>query len=61
MENCDYLVYKSRSFPDRELQNQKNNVPPHLERRGLIGTCFLDAQDCIHPCTEVHGFLHQQS
>ena len=24
--------------------NQKNNVPPHLKRCGLIGTCFLDAQ-----------------
>ncbi|MEK6848096.1 MAG: HEPN domain-containing protein [Nanoarchaeota archaeon] len=29
--------------------NQKNNVPPHLKRCGLIGTCFLDAQGTTPP------------
>src|SRR3989344_2767887 len=27
---------------------QKNNVPPHLKRCGLIGTCFLDARERPH-------------
>jgi|SRR3989344_2596000 len=27
--------------------NQKNNVPPHLLRCGLIGTCFLDARRAL--------------
>jgi len=29
-ENSEYI----------ELKDQKNNVPPHLKRCGLIGTCF---------------------
>ena len=29
-------------------ENQKNNVPPHLKRCGLIGTCFLDARERPH-------------
>jgi len=27
---------------------QKNNVPPHLKRCGLIGTCFFDARERPH-------------
>ena len=35
---------------------QKNNVPPRLKRRGLTGTCFLDARKFLKNgifCTEI--------
>ena len=42
------MVFTLGEKKQKKLLYQKNNVPPHLERCGLNGPCFLDARERPH-------------